>query len=228
MPDVQKIPARHGVATFVPAGQVIKVINTSGTQRVDLWAFALPPPDGRKEDVATDENKKSSPENDLEQSPAKSGDAQQRSGRTNTAFPNQDDAEKATRETLARDWTNQANTSGKATNKSGLARYIPDSYMPSLSFAKQEDRNPSAVSDTALGSEEKTQQEKDSRTWASYFPSGKAFDSTGRTWSSYIPKQATDTVSQFAATVSITLRGIIMWMRSRSMIVRLMFHGMIY
>lgn len=45
MPEMQTIPARHGVATFVPAGQTIKIVNTSGSQVVDTWAFALPHPD---------------------------------------------------------------------------------------------------------------------------------------------------------------------------------------
>lgn len=42
--ELQTIPARHGVATFVPKGQTIKIVNTSGTQVIDTWAFALPAP----------------------------------------------------------------------------------------------------------------------------------------------------------------------------------------
>lgn len=37
------IPARHGIATHLSAGQSIKVINTHGTQVVDTWAFTLSP-----------------------------------------------------------------------------------------------------------------------------------------------------------------------------------------
>ena len=37
------IPARHGIATTISAGQTIKVINTHGTQVVDTWAFTLTP-----------------------------------------------------------------------------------------------------------------------------------------------------------------------------------------
>ena len=33
------IPARHGKAAFVPAGMVVRVINTHGEQVVDTWAF---------------------------------------------------------------------------------------------------------------------------------------------------------------------------------------------
>lgn len=39
--EKQTIQARHGVATFVPKGYVIKIINTYGRQVVDTWAFAL-------------------------------------------------------------------------------------------------------------------------------------------------------------------------------------------
>ena len=35
------IPARHGIATTLPAGKTIKVINTHGTQVVDTFAFTL-------------------------------------------------------------------------------------------------------------------------------------------------------------------------------------------
>lgn len=44
MPEQQPIQARHGTATFVPKGSVIKIINTHGTQVIDTWAFALPTP----------------------------------------------------------------------------------------------------------------------------------------------------------------------------------------
>jgi hypothetical protein len=42
--EKQTIQARHGVATFVPKGHTIKIINTYGKQVVDTWAFALPAP----------------------------------------------------------------------------------------------------------------------------------------------------------------------------------------
>src|SRR5260221_11218869 len=37
--DRQRIPARCGVAARARRGQVIKVINTSGKQVIDTWAF---------------------------------------------------------------------------------------------------------------------------------------------------------------------------------------------
>lgn len=53
MSKPQTIPARHGTATYVPKGQTIKIINTSGTQVFDTWAFALhkaPQQDEKKEE----------------------------------------------------------------------------------------------------------------------------------------------------------------------------------
>lgn len=43
MSPLTVIPARHGVAAHLKAGQTVKVINTSGTQVVDTWAFTLSP-----------------------------------------------------------------------------------------------------------------------------------------------------------------------------------------
>lgn len=37
--SLETIPARHGKAVHLKAGQAIEVINTSGTQVVDTWAF---------------------------------------------------------------------------------------------------------------------------------------------------------------------------------------------
>ena len=53
----QTIQARHGVATFVPQGYTIKIINTYGKQVVDTWAFALhaPPEDSDIQRDAEDE-----------------------------------------------------------------------------------------------------------------------------------------------------------------------------
>ncbi|KAF2270882.1 hypothetical protein CC78DRAFT_527859 [Lojkania enalia] len=50
--ELQTIPARHGVATFVPRGRTIKVINTYGKQVVSTWAFSLhaPPKEGENDE----------------------------------------------------------------------------------------------------------------------------------------------------------------------------------
>ncbi|CAI6337791.1 unnamed protein product [Periconia digitata] len=50
--ELQTIPARHGVATYVPRGRTIKIINTYGKQVVSAWAIGLgaPPEDGGEDD----------------------------------------------------------------------------------------------------------------------------------------------------------------------------------
>jgi hypothetical protein len=55
--ELQTIPARHGVATFVPRGRTIKIINTYGKQVVSTWAFSLakPPEEGEEEEVGEEE-----------------------------------------------------------------------------------------------------------------------------------------------------------------------------
>ncbi|KAL1614339.1 hypothetical protein SLS54_009834 [Diplodia seriata] len=46
----QSVPARHGIATFVPKGHSIKVINTYGSQVISTWVFALhKPPNAESE-----------------------------------------------------------------------------------------------------------------------------------------------------------------------------------
>jgi uncharacterized protein YcgI (DUF1989 family) len=40
-PDLQRLPARHGVAAKAGRGQIIRIINSSGKQVVDTWAFNL-------------------------------------------------------------------------------------------------------------------------------------------------------------------------------------------
>ncbi|CAE7206618.1 hypothetical protein PTTW11_09582 [Pyrenophora teres f. teres] len=53
--ELQTIPARHGVATFVPRGRTIKVINTYGQQVVSMWAFTLGAPPEDEDDGAGEE-----------------------------------------------------------------------------------------------------------------------------------------------------------------------------
>jgi hypothetical protein len=55
--ELQTIPARHGVATFVPRGRTIKVINTYGKQVVSMWAFTLgpPPEEGERDEEELDD-----------------------------------------------------------------------------------------------------------------------------------------------------------------------------
>jgi hypothetical protein len=172
MAELQVIPARHGTATFVPAAQTIKIINTSGTQVIDTWAFALPDPEPKKgaqegtpgeKELKTDAQKQTS-------TPAKT--AKKKAG---VDLPSQEDAEKATQEGLKE---GEAQASEATPQKSTWS-----SYVPSIGW-----------SSSKKDSTAETQQQKNSKTWSSYFPSGQGF-------SNYIPKTASDTVSSFASSV---------------------------
>ncbi|KAK5174260.1 uncharacterized protein LTR77_001340 [Saxophila tyrrhenica] len=190
MAELQAIPARHGTATFVPAGQTIKIINTSGTQVVDTWAFALPNPEPKKgseeEQQAQKQDQKQDQQQEQKEEPSQSealksapAKAKKKGG---SDFPSQEDAEKATQEGI-KEGEEKAAQDGKP--KSSWSSYVPTSYVPSMGWSSKKDGS------NQSGKE--TEQQKNSRTWGSYFPSGKGF-------SNYIPKQATDTVSSFADT----------------------------
>ncbi|EMC97989.1 hypothetical protein BAUCODRAFT_129775 [Baudoinia panamericana UAMH 10762] len=187
MAELQTIPARHGVATFVPAGQIIKIINTSGTQVIDTWAFALPTPevkpenkkkeekDSKEEGDKTESKPQSKPEEKdaVKPTPKKKKDAD---------LPSQEDAEKATQELMKQG--DQAKGGAKDGKESTPQKSTWSSYVPTLGLTSS--------SKKAAPKKEETEQQKNSRTWASYFPSGKGF-------STYIPKSASDTVSAFAS-----------------------------
>ena len=177
MADLQTIPARHGTATFVPAGQVIKIVNTSGTQVVDTWAFALPKPEGKKGEVQQDAAQDGEQEKKEGSKPATTKAAAPKTKKGGMNLPSQEEAEKATQEGVQEG----ENASSNATQQKSTW----GSYVPSIGWSKKGGKQ-----------EEKpeTEQQKDSKTWASYFPSGQGF-------SNYIPQAATDSVSTFASSV---------------------------
>lgn len=180
--DLQLIPARHGVATFVPAGQTIKIINTSGTQVVDTWAFALPTPEEKKvekKEEKKDEKKEDKKEEKKEELKTEEKKTPAKPKKKKDDLPSQEEAEKATQEGLKgvdgakEDGTPQKSTWG--------------SYVPSLGFSGGKGK-------TETPKKEETEQQKNSKTWSSYFPSGQGF-------SSYLPSSTSTTVSSFAKEV---------------------------
>ncbi|KAK5118811.1 hypothetical protein LTR62_000020 [Meristemomyces frigidus] len=189
MAELQTIPARHGVATFVPAGQTIKIINTSGTQVVDTWAFALPKPEEKgssteqegkgekKEEPKKEETKKD--EAKKEEKPAAKQTPKKRKG---DDLPSQEDAEKATSGVFKEgEHTHggDATEASKTPQKSTWSSYVPTLGLTSSSKKAEAPKKA------------ETEQQKNSRTWSSYFPSGQSF-------SSYVPKSTGTTVSKFA------------------------------
>lgn len=190
MPELQTIPARHGVATFVPAGQVIKIINTSGTQVVDTWAFALPKPDSKKgEEPKIDEKDEENSKSATEEKPKSKAAPSKKGKKDGIDLPSQEDAEQATREGIAQGEQQAGQGKGGQQQKSSWS-----SYVPSIGWKKGGDQSQQQTQ----SKDKQTQQQKDSKTWSSYFPSGKAFGN-------YIPKTASDTVSSFTNTVGLKL-----------------------
>lgn len=195
--ELQVIPARHGMATFVPAGQTIKIINTSGTQVIDTWAFALPKPDekGAPEQIKEEKNDEQKQDQSKQSGPEDAPTPQKavsKKGKRGSELPSQEDAEKATQEGMQK----AESASNQAQNPAQNQAQTPQksswsSYVPSLGLTSSGKK--SAAGETSQKNE--TEQQKNSRTWASYIPSGKGF-------SSYIPKSASDTVTAFAQDVS--------------------------
>jgi len=193
MSELQIIPARHGVATFVPAGQTIKIVNTSGSQVVDTWAFALPEPEAKKgaekdgkedakegeeKDEQKDEKKVEEPKQEEKATPKPTP----KKSKKDTDLPSQEDAEKATQDIMK-----QGEQSGKDAQKQGTPQKNTwSSYVPSLGLKGKKS--------TDTSKKDEAQVQKNSKTWSSYFPSGKGF-------SSYIPKNASDTVTSFTKDV---------------------------
>jgi len=200
MPEMQTIPARHGVATFVPAGQTIKIVNTSGSQVVDTWAFALPHPDvkngddqkqgqqepPKKEDLSQQSQKEEKKE---EEKPAPTPN-KKKNRKSGMDLPTQEEAEKATREGIENgDGQQQQQQQQQQPKKSSWSSYVPS--VPSMGWSS---KNGAKQSDQQGEQQGETEKQKNSRTWGSYMPSGKGY-------SNYIPKSASDTVASFASTV---------------------------
>ncbi|KAF1821970.1 uncharacterized protein K489DRAFT_380708 [Dissoconium aciculare CBS 342.82] len=181
MADSQAIQAGHGVATFVPVGRVIKIVHNSELQSIDIWAFVLSKPEVRH----PDDLEKNHPQSAAPQNTSVKGSKKKNVKASD--LPSQDDAEKATKGYLE-----AIESKPDPPKKNTWASYVPTSYVPSLSFGKKKDDKNAAVTDDP---EEETEQQKNSRTWASYIPTGKGFRS-------YIPDQAKDTLSDFAKSVS--------------------------
>lgn len=158
--ELQLIPARSGTATFLPAGKTIKIINTSGTQVVDTWAFALPRPDRKEGDPAAEA------EDEVVQKQPKPNPATpiNKGQRKKRAYdlPSQEEAEKATRAALVQGEQNTGQQTKKGKTWTGYLPNVPS--VPSLGFGKAKDGLDAAAS--------KNQQLKDSKTWSSYFAAG--------------------------------------------------------
>ncbi|KAF2741438.1 hypothetical protein EJ04DRAFT_453899, partial [Polyplosphaeria fusca] len=202
--ELQTIPARHGVATFVPRGRTIKVINTYGKQVVSTWAFSLhaPPQEGDsggeevgeekiekqaeelKEQVAQEEQKV---EGEVEESePQVENSEQGPKDATEDSKEEAEDPPEQAPETPENEKTTENTEEKKQAQKRTWA-----SYLPTIPY-----RNKGAGStqtDAETQKAEKAENEAQSKAWSSYLPTGKGF-------STYIPNvQIPDRESMISA-----------------------------
>jgi len=156
--ELQTIPARHGVATYVPKGRTIKVVNTYGKQVVSMWAFSLngqPEKDQDEDKELEDTVQKDVKESKTEDNKGKLGGRQE--GTVD------DPPEEAPQET-ADDLPEQAPEEKPAAKKPW------SSYLPSIPYR-------SKGNDESKG-DEKPDNDEMSKSWSSYLPTGKGFSTS--------------------------------------------------
>lgn len=212
--ELQTIPARHGVATFVPRGRTIKIINTYGKQVVSTWAFALhQPPDGKEDgkakEVAKEVDEKADVTEKMEESgkveevekPKEEVDDSEEKKETVTEPEKVEDLEKPKED--AKDGEEDVDDPPEeapaeeekptevAEEEKAAARTWA-SYLPSIPYRS---KTPAAAKKDAEA--EKTANEATSKKWSAYIPTGKGF-------SSYVPNvpnvqmPSKETLSAFA------------------------------
>lgn len=205
--DLQQIPARHGTATFVPKGSTIKIVNSSGTQVIDTWVFALPDPpkslkggseeekqaeqDDEKEDKKEEPKKQEQPPKQ-EKKPAESPNTKKgRKSKDDMGLPTQEEAEAATTKGISAEEQKSAQNTPQ---KAGWSSYLPSLRGSGKKQQQQQQQLKQDGPSPAEGSKElevsdKAQQKANSRTWGSYL-------STGEGFTSYLPSKGA--ISAFA------------------------------
>ncbi|KAL1612992.1 hypothetical protein SLS60_001223 [Paraconiothyrium brasiliense] len=201
--ELQTIPARNGVATFVPRGRTIKIINTYGKQVVSTWAFGLgaPPEEGEeeedkqelesqvdelKEELSRGVQQGKDGEDDVMEGEAKkvSDEGSDSSKKEDTPQDEKADsiAEKHSEgaddppEQALPDTAESSKSAGKKPEKRTWS-----SYLPSIPYRnKNQYQNKTGTQAKQDEKAEEAQNEATSRKWSSYLPTGKGF-------SSYVP-----------------------------------------
>jgi hypothetical protein len=194
--EKQTSQARHGVATFVPKGHTIKIINTYGKQVVDTWAFALhaPPEDSdiRREgqEEKKEEEKKEPPKEKKKKEPeTPKKDVKEEAAEASSS------AQKTTEKVTEKTEDVADETSEKVTEKveepspkKGWSAYIPS--------VRGRSKAPAETSEEQEGESKETEKTDEmAKSWSSYLPSVRSkgtssevnMNSQSKGWSSYIP-----------------------------------------
>ncbi|KAJ4992681.1 hypothetical protein SVAN01_01727 [Stagonosporopsis vannaccii] len=164
--ELQTIPARHGVATFVPRGRTIKVINTYGKQVVSMWAFTLgaPPEDGDDDGPGDEE---------IEEEVKKLQDAAEQEDGQREA----QDSKAASNE---KQDPNETDSSGQESSDQGQEQGSQSESGSAEKSNEEHEDPPEQAPDTPDNEKtteyteeptEKPAQQPSKRTWASYLPS---------------------------------------------------------
>lgn len=221
--ELQTIPARHGVATFVPRGRTIKVINTYGKQVVSMWAFSLgPPPDKDEEEEAINEQKVQEETEGLKKAVEAGAGAgenmatvmKEEGNNSEVVDDNTEDGEESKEsksvtkdakgtpddghqieEAPTAQKNNTSTENGDASSKEVPKRSWA-SYLPSIPYRNKGTTSKLGNEKKPDAEEQKAQNEANTKKWSSYIPTGKSF-------SSYVPNvqlpDSKEAVSAFKA-----------------------------
>lgn len=165
--ELQTIPARHGVATFVPRGRTIKIINTYGKQVVSTWAFGLhaPPEEGDSDEVQEAEEeineKTQQMKEELNNGKEEKETKEEADNKADVTEEEGKDEEKV--EEKPEDKKESASEKEETTNESEEAEDPPE----------QAPDTPENEKSTEQTQEKQEKQDKktEKRTWSSYLPS---------------------------------------------------------
>jgi hypothetical protein len=209
--EMQTIPARHGVATFVPRGRTIKIINTYGKQVVSTWAFSLaaPPEEGDDGDIgekeaedmekkteelkkevskgkgaeeAKNEQKGSKAKKGAEASKAKEKKAQEKSDPKDDAEEHEDPPEQAP-DTPENEKTTETTDDKSKDKKKQPEKRTWSSYLPSIPYRSKG----AAKTDNNTQSESKSDPEAEKAQNEATSKKWSAYMPTGKSFSSYVP-----------------------------------------
>lgn len=163
--ELQTIPARHGVATFVPRGRTIKIINTYGKQVVSTWAFGLaaPPDDGEGEESDGEMEKK------VDELKEQVKEDYVNETKTSNPDGNADSESKETKEVSANSKDGDAeSTVGVDTHKEKTKQTKKESDISETQHAEDSgDRHEQASN---FPDNESPNSKPEKRTWSSYLP----------------------------------------------------------
>lgn len=198
--ELQTIPARHGVATFVPRGRTIKVINTYGKQVVSMWAFSLgaPPDKDEAQDEIDEEKVREEAEGlkkavevgageDTSAGPKEANEDPRGNGQETKEEVDEDNNDQATTEeqdSIKNDTKDATNNGKSSEDREASAQQATKrtwaSYLPSIPYRNKGSASNLRTEKKPNAEEEEAQNEANTKKWSSYIPTGKSF-------SSYVP-----------------------------------------